>query len=200
MSVGKSFERLCLILISSFLFWGCMGHFREGQLQQISSWPPESPKEKKSISIIVSGEAIVEGVEHEANANMIETWRAHSVKAYKDSALFSEVYTGFEDSDLRAHVKIFDRGEVTSGSPFLTGLTMYLIPTTVDDEFTVTTTFKNSEGKNLGSITKIETVNTVLQFFMIFALGSGSAVIEETIYDLNRATIIEANSQNFISR
>ena len=196
----RLFYCFCFSLAVSLPFWGC-AQFREGNLPPISSWPPESRAEKKSISIIVSGEAIVNGVEHEANSNMVEKWRAQTVKAYRDSALFSEVHAGFKESDLQAQVKIVDQGEFSIGMAILTGLTLYLIPNSATDEVIVKTTFKDHEGKTLGSFTKSEALTFWQQLFLIFAMPfhSPATVTEETLYDLSRATIIEANSQDFIS-
>jgi hypothetical protein len=185
------------ICLMSF-FSGCAS-FRAGNLPP-SEWSPESVAQNQSIDVIVSGESIVNGKEQDPNAKCLETWNEQVLKAYNDSGLFSEVKTGIAETDLRSEVKILDRGEVNLGLAFITGLTLYLIPSKASDEITIQTKIKDREGKILGTFEKSETINTWQQLFLIFGtpFNFPGTVTKETLYDLNRAIINEAHMQGVI--
>lgn len=187
----------CSLLVS--FFCSCAS-FRAGNLPPISQWPPAQVEKEKSISLIISGESIVNGKDTEVNSRMLSIWRDQTFAAYRESGLFSFVEVGLAENDLRAEVKILDQGSYNAGLAFLTGFTLYLIPSKASDEFIVKTTIKDEEGNTLGSFEKSENINFWQQLFLIFALPANSpiSVPEETLYDLNRATIIEAHSQGII--
>ena len=192
----KKYAISIMVFVLLSFFCGCAS-FRAGNLPPVSQWPPQPTMKGKSVSIVVSGEAILNGKEQEVSANFIEIWREPTVKAYHESGLFSEVKTGLTETDLRAEVKIVDRGKVNLGSAFLTGLTLYLIPSNGTDELVVKTTIKDGEGKTLGTFEKSETITLYQQLFLIFAMPFNfpGSVVKKTLYDLNRATIIEAHSK-----
>jgi hypothetical protein len=58
------------------------------------------------------------------------------------------------------------------------------------------TTLKNKAGRKLAVYEGKETVSTWIQFFLIFMMPfySPGSVVQEVIYDLNRATINQAAS------
>ena len=193
MRVIKNLRIVEIFVVLSFLT-GCAA-FREDQLQPITSWPLETSYKNKSISLIISGKAIVNGEELEVNKSILSIWRKQTVSAYRESGLFSEVKTGLVDSDLRAEIKILDQGEGSLGLAFLSGFTFTLIPAKAYDEFFVTTTLIDNEGRELGRIVKSETINSWIQLFLIFVMPFNwpNSVAKEVLYDLNRATINEAH-------
>ena len=57
-------ETLFILICLGFLFTGCI-MYRAGNLPPVSKWPPEPKITGKTISIICSGESVVNGKEFE---------------------------------------------------------------------------------------------------------------------------------------
>jgi hypothetical protein len=131
---------------------------------------------------------------------MIDVWQAAAEKAYKDSGYFSDIKIGAAETDLRAEIHFTDRGEANNALAFLSGFTMTLIPANAHGEMLVKTTLKNKEGKELGTFEKKEALSFWIQFFLIFIMPFNwpNTVITEMLYDLNRATIAQADGAGFL--
>ena len=183
-----------LVLVLSVLSLSGCAAFRSGETQPPALWPMSKGPGKQSISLLVTGEAIVNGMRQDIPQRMIQHWQDAAAKAYKDSGLFSDVKTGAAETDLRAEVHVLERGEVNKGMAFLSGFTMTLIPAKGEDEFTVKTTLKNKAGQELGTFTKKETLSVWIQFFLIFIMPFNwpNTVAADMFYDLHRATINQA--------
>ena len=85
--------------------------------------------DQQSISIVTTGQIVLNGNDREVNARFLREWQTQALAAYKDSALFSQVSSGWETTDLRAEVRIVDNGSFNPALAFLTGLSFYLIQT-----------------------------------------------------------------------
>jgi hypothetical protein len=136
------------------------------------------------------------GKEVQVDTQFLNASRALALKAYRDSGLFSQVSSGLGTTDLRAEVRFVDNGHGSLAMAFLTGLTLYLIPSSATDELTVKTTIKDANGNLLGSFEKAESITQWQELFMVFAMAGHSAdtVSKSTVYDLHRATITEAHA------
>jgi len=197
--MGK-FKKYIILFIPFFLLGflcGCAS-FRSGQLAPISHWPPQATMPKKSISIIVTTEGSLNGKEQEVNAEFTKIWRKQIIKAYRESGLFSEVKTGFAETDFQAEVRIIDNEKGSSALSMLSGLTFTLIPWSCSDTFTLKTTIRDREGKTLGVFEDLETITLRYQLFLIFLtpFNFPYSVNTQTMYDLTRATIIDAHAKN----
>ena len=171
---------------------GCI-MYREGHLPLITQWPPDVKQTKPTISLIVTGQSILNDSAKEAPQRFLERWRNDTVRAYQESGLFSEVRQTTDDSDFRAEISILDKGEYSPVMSFITGFTMFLIPSTASGTMTVTTALKDRNGTILGSFKKSESVTMWMELFLVFAMPFRS-LDQLPIYDLNRATILEAHS------
>ena len=82
---------------------------------------------------------------------------------------------------------------------FVTALSLYLIPRSVEQEVTITTRFLDKKGVLVGMVEKTDTVVTWHQLFMVFAapFSIPSSALDEMVVDLNRATILEAYSDGY---
>jgi hypothetical protein len=173
---------------------GC-ATFRSGECE-VESWTAASPQRTldKSISVLVAGEASFNGKEAEVTSKILNVWREQTVRAYRDSGLFTSVTSAPSGTDLRAEIKIEDRGEGSLAMAFLTGLTLYLIPSKASDALTTTTVFRDQEGKELSRHSKSESIVLWQQLFMLFAMPANNpfSTTKDVIYDLNRATLVEA--------
>ena len=172
---------------------GCI-MYREGHLPPITQWPPDVKQTKPTISLIVSGQSIVNDSAKEVPQRFLERWRNDTARAYQESGLFSEVRQTTDDSDFRAEVRILDKGEYSPVMSFITGFTMFLIPSTATATMTVTTALKDRNGGTLGSFEKSESVTMWMELFLAFAMPFRS-LDQLPIYDLNQATILEARSK-----
>ncbi len=189
--------RINLLILSLLVFVSGCAAFREEVNPPITKWPPEISQKNKSITVQVSGNAIMNDEQKDVNVRFLEKWRAEVIRAYESSGLFSAVKSGSEQSDIYADVKITDKGQGSMGLAVLTGLTLYLVPSKAQDCFIVRTTYKNNEGTTLGVVEKSECINFWQQLFLfpvMFTNFPGS-VAKDVLFDLNRHTILEANTK-----
>jgi hypothetical protein len=98
----------------------------------------------------------------------IEIWEKAIIEEGKSSGLFSEVAINNTTSDITAEFEISDKGEANVGLAFLTGLTLYLFPSSATTVETVKATFKNKAGKVLGVYEKKEKNVFWQQILLIF--------------------------------
>jgi hypothetical protein len=192
LSAFKGFA-IALIIVAGGTTSGCI-MYREGQLPPTMQWPPDVKQPKPTISLIVTGQSTLNGsVKKDSEDYYLEEWPRDTVRAYQDSGLFSEVRQAAVDSDLRAEIRILDNTESSSVMSFITGITLYLIPSTVTETMTVTTTLKDRNGSTLRSFEKSESLTTWVELFLAFAMPFRS-MDHLSVYELNRATILEAHS------
>lgn len=144
MTSGRPFHVLVLF-VSLLSLSGCAS-FRSGEPLPPASWPISKEPGKYSISLLVTGEAIVNNERQDIPQHAIQMWQEAVAKAYKDSGLFSNVTIGAAETDLKAEIHILDHGEASIGMAFLSGLTLTLVPANARDEMVVTTTLKDKEG------------------------------------------------------
>jgi hypothetical protein len=182
-----------------FLLTACAA-FREGNVPY-GRWFSGIPTAKdKSISLGVYGAAILDGKIYQAHPRTMKNWRKQTFKAYEDSGLFTVVKESPDGTDLEAEIMIVDRADPNTFFAFITGLTLYIIPSKATDEFTVQTTIRDREGKTVGAFEKSETVSLWQQVLLILAMPFNwpSSVAKEALYDLNRATIMDAYSEGIL--
>ena len=186
---------LALLLVS--INAGCITT-REGQLPPITQWPPEGKSAKPFISLAVSGKAFMNEKEQDVPATaLVHQWRALTVRAYQESGLFSDVKPEAGDTELRAEIVITDHGEGSKAMSLVTGFTMFLIPSSATDAITVSTTLKDRSGATIVAFRKQETSTLWMQLFLGVAMPFRTKE-EPLVYDLNRATILEARAKGYL--
>lgn len=191
----NGYRSLCLLL--ACLAWlsleGCAA-FRGGETKPPSSWPLSSGPGKQSISLIVTGEGMVNGRKVDTHPAALKAWQAAAERAYKDSGLFSDVQGSAADTDLRAEIHVIDRGNANQGLAFLSGFTMTLVPAYAKGEYRIKTTLKDKEGKEVGSFETKESFSFWIEFFLVFVMPFNwpNTVASELLYDLNRSAIDQA--------
>jgi hypothetical protein len=186
----------CIAVLLVMLLAGCAA-FRDGANPPITAWPPQGSVKVKTIALQVSGKAIVNDAELEMNAKILGEWMTHVFRAYESSGLFSSVKPGTEQADIYADVKITDKGEASIAMAVLTGLTLYLIPSSGHDCFRIRTTYKDKSGTILGSVDKVECSDFWQQLFLlpVMFFNSPFSVPGEILFDLNRNTILESRAK-----
>ena len=63
---------------------GCI-MYREGHLPPITQWPPDVKQTKPTISLIVTGQSILNDSAKEAPQRFLERWRNDTARAYQES-------------------------------------------------------------------------------------------------------------------
>ena len=195
MRVGKCAALLSLCYLLSF-FAGCAS-FRSGNVPRSLSFPETERAQQESMSLNIYGAVILNGKIYRAHPKTMKNWRRQTIKAYEESGLFSGVRGNSTETDLHAEIMIVDRGEANAFLAFLTGLTLYVIPSKAADEFTVKTTISDREGNTVGVFEKSETVTLWQQLVLIVAMPFNwpASVAKEALYDLNHATIRDARAE-----
>jgi len=186
--------------VSVTVLSGCAA-FRSGEAKPPEPWPVSTAAGRQSVSLIITGEAIVNDARQDVPQRAIDAWRGETERAYKESGLFSDVLLGAAETDLRAEIHVLDRGEGNMGLAMLSGLTLTLVPGNAYDEFTITTTFKDKEGRTLGTYEEAEGISFWMEFFLVFVMPfkSPNAVAKEVLYDLNRAVIEQARGAGLLA-
>jgi hypothetical protein len=172
---------LCVVL-----FAGCAG-FRGGNLGTLEAWPPEPAAAKKTVGITLKG----------PKGELAKAWALQAGKAFHDSGLCAEISCPPDgDEQLQVELAIEDVDKSSGLLNFLSIITLTIIPAKSTDEYTVVTTFKERDGKLLGSVTKKEKVTTWQELLLIFLtpFKSPGKVMDRAYYDITRATIVDARN------
>ena len=117
-----------LILLS-----GC-ATFRDGPNPPITKWPPEDGSNKTiAIQVKISAKAIVNNLQWDMRFISPGTWRKEVIRAYETAGIFSAVKPSSEMADIRAEVNIIGKRVGSIGLEFLSLLTLWIIPTYIQD-------------------------------------------------------------------
>ena len=198
-------SRLIASALIVLLTTSCAG-FRGTELPPVTAWPP-SPAgagaaggEKPSVSVVVVGNLTFNGAQKDVPPAALKLWTERVESVYRSSNLFSSVERGLGETDLRAEVSITDRGEGSLVLAFLTGLTLYVIPSSATDTFVVSTKFFASDGSEKGTVDKQGSSTLWQQIFLLpltpfrFPLAVGNQVFD----DVHRATLLAADTQGLL--
>ena len=191
-----NYPKLTAMLLAGSLA-GC-ATFRDGPTPAITAWPPAAGQ-GKSITLVISGQVINNGKEAEANSNFLKSWSQDINRAYTTSGLFTEVKSGAQPADITAEISITDKGEGNQALAFLSGFTFGVLPCKVHEGFIVQTTFKDKEGKVLGSNEVSEFADTWIQILLLPVTPSKFPVSQYKglIYDLGRNAVIDGHAKGY---
>lgn len=189
------------VLLVSFMVLGSAScaSFRAGQVQPVSDWPPQTSA-KKSIRLITTYDYMLNGKPMEGAALAIDTQAQRVADVYVDSGMFSQVIRDRGETDLVGRVKMEQEEDGSMALAFITGLTLYLVPSKSDVTVRVKTTFADADGNDLGTFEKAEKIAVWQQLFLVFVapFKFPVSVYTDTIRDLNRATIADAHAAGVI--
>lgn len=193
----KNFIKLLLFVVVGSLI-SC-ATFREGNVeyQKIEA----TNATKKSISFAVTGQFKFNTNESvPQNANALGSWANVVKEEFNSSSLFSEVKNNEKNTDLSVDINVQSNGYVDLTMSMVTGLTLYLIPSSAKDEFVVEATFKNKSGKEIAKIQKRDSVKTWTHLTMLFVFPFKPLAkeVEKCQKDLINAILVEANSKGIL--
>ncbi|EOQ97750.1 hypothetical protein LEP1GSC195_0109 [Leptospira wolbachii serovar Codice str. CDC] len=173
--------------------------FREGNVeyQKIEA----TNAAKKSISFAVTGQVKLNTNEPvPQNANALGSWANVVKEEFTASSLFSAVKNNEKSTDLSVDINIQNNGQFSQGLSMLTGLTLYLFPSSATDEFVVEATFKNKSGKEIAKIQKRDSVSTWshITLIFVFPFKSLSNEVYQCQKDLINSVLVEANAKGVL--
>ncbi len=181
-------RRLAILLIT-VCAPGCAS-FRTGRPAPLDRWPPPSIARPQSIALLITAQSTLNGNPGEVGP-VFDHWREQTVRAYRESKLFSHVTVGLGDADLRAEVNLLAADEMSELAMLLMVSTIGLFPSVTTTRFTLHTHFKDRAGHDLGTFESHEVIRTWTELLLlpIMPLRSQRSAMSQTIYDLNRAVL-----------
>ncbi|MHB8138282.1 MAG: hypothetical protein ACYDGO_07815 [Smithellaceae bacterium] len=148
---------------------GCAS-FPGNKLQQVSSFPPLTEVEKqKTVSYALAAEIDLFGkVNNPLSRSIAENELADVVR---ESGYFTAWGSGI-NGEVAINAKFVNSGNPAAMIPaFITGLTLYIVPSWATDTFTLTAKVKTQDGKEYSY--ELEDTSTLVQWLpMVFVPGS----------------------------
>lgn len=176
-------------LVLAMLAAGCVT-VRSAPPRFAGAWPPAETGPRPAIALVISGGATVEGWPGDLGP-ILDRWGAATDRAYRESALFSEVSLGSGRADLRVGVDL--RADVQQNGVLtaLSYLTLFVLPYVVTTDIAVATRVTTGSGEPLGTIEVRGRSQTWYEILLLpFApFYEPQAVTPAIVYDLDRQTI-----------
>lgn len=153
-------------------------------------WPPAVTGPRPAIELVVSGSATIDDLPRDLGP-ILDRWGAATERAYRESALFSDVSLRPGRSDLHVTVELRADVHQIDVVTFFSYLTLLVLPHVVTTDIAVATTVSAGDAQPLGTIEVRGRSRTwyELLLFPIAPFFEPQAVTPEIVYDLNRQTI-----------
>jgi len=186
---------LCLLMLTQL--GGCLSYAHH-DVAQVGQWPPVAPDSAHKPRVYVSLVA-----EHQFNgtpaAGGVDAvrWQQALVDTYSASGLFQQVTTQKVESDVYAHAHLLNQEKGVLAMAYITGFTLFLVPSKFDNVLTLETVFKDRDGKVLGTVRKSETITTWMQTLLIFAAPFNPGP-DAVIRELAQSSLQEALQRKLI--
>jgi hypothetical protein len=178
------------ILVVAVLISAC-ATFRSAPPEFSGAWPPIDGGPRPAIVLVVSGSATVDGWPRDPGP-VLDLWGAASERAYRESALFSDVSVAEGRGDLRVEIAIQAHTHQVEVLTALSYLTLLVLPHVVTTDIAVVTrVVADDDEPAIGTMEVRGRSRTwhQLLLFPIASLYEPAAVTPEIVYDLNRETI-----------
>jgi hypothetical protein len=186
-----------LVLIIGVSLGGCVS-YSQHDLPAVESWPLASKNTTTKPTAYVRFTALhTFNGEQRAGGTNVTAWEKVLLDNFNQSGRFQRVTTDKVDSDVYVYASVRNEETGNTGSAILTGITLFLIPTTVDNRLVMETVYKDRDGKVLGRVEKSETVTTWMQLLLVFALPFNQSA-EAIIQHLAQSSLEEAVRQKLI--
>ncbi|MFW3898094.1 hypothetical protein [Pseudomonas putida] len=181
------------LLLSAVLLGGCVS-YSTGDLAPVGTWPPAASAPAAKPSAYLQTTSLYQVNDSPANAaggKPAELWEQAISETYQQSGRFARVSTQKGESDLYAESTLTNHEQFVPVSAFITGFTLFLIPSTAKNTFTLETVFKDKDGKEIGRVSKSESVRTWMQLVLVVGLPF-QADTGDVVRALTRSTLDEA--------
>ncbi|MFV3405370.1 hypothetical protein ACNFIC_15675 [Pseudomonas sp. NY15463] len=181
------------LLLGALALGGCVS-YSTGDLPEVGTWPPAPSSAADKPTTYLRSTALYQvndGAQVPVSGAQADMWEKAISETYRQSGRFAQVSTQKGDAQLYAESTLTNHEQYVPASAFITGFTLFLIPSTAKNTFTLQTVFKDQDGKELGRISKSESVRTWMQLVLIVGLPF-QADTRDVVSALTRSTLDEA--------
>lgn len=154
------------------------------------AWPPAAVGSRPSVVLVVSGAAVVYGWQRDLGP-ILDLWGAACERAYRESALFSDVEIARGSGQLTVSIQLRAEQSQNDFLTFLSYITLLVIPSVETTDITMVTTVSTAEGQPLGTVQTHGRSRTWYQL-LLFPFSSAfepRSITPEIVYDLSREAI-----------
>jgi len=186
--------RALLIVCLAVALSGCAG-YRTSRLPPVAIWPPAEPPIGAPIALRFYGVGRVDTAPAELSPVGLRIAVEAAERAYRDSGLFSQVQSGWDAGGMVAEVGL----TVVTGRIRQQGLVLASL-TYEQFELKLRTSFRATDGTELGRVEVSEIVRVYRDPFVFFVMFSRypTTVTAQVMYDLHRATLVEALKKGYL--
>jgi len=180
---------VALWLAMAALFAGCVT-VRSAPPSFSDAWPPSETGPRPAIELMVTGGAIEDGFPRDLGP-ILDLWGAATERAYRESALFSDVSLRPGRRDLRVRVELRANVHQIEALTFFSYLTFLVLPHVVTSDITATTTVTTGDGQPVSTI-EVPGCSRTWYEILLFPFSpfwEPQRVTPEIVYDMNRQTI-----------
>jgi hypothetical protein len=175
---------------------GCIS-YTENQLAAVKQWPMSASAQQKPTAYLKIDSQYLLNDNAQAGGFNQAALEKLVLQTYQDSGLFSRVTTAQQTSDLYITVHVSNHERASMAAAFLTGLTLFIIPSTASNELNMQTEFRDGSGKLLGSVDKHETITTWMQLLLIFVLPFSEST-DNVLKQLSQSSLEQARQQKLL--
>ncbi len=181
------------VVLAAVLLTGCVS-YSQHELPPVQTWPPTANASQQKLTVFVRTTAMNQvngGPANTAAGAAAAVGEAAVADGFRQSGRFTRVSTDKVELDLYAEATLYNNEQFSMASAIITGVTFFIIPTTAKNTFTLETVFKDKDGKELGRVSKSESVRTWMQLLLIVAVPFRQDT-HEVVQALTRSTLDEA--------
>ncbi|TGK31008.1 hypothetical protein EHQ12_02895 [Leptospira gomenensis] len=157
---------------------------------------------KPKVFLKTAFQVFLSGAATPAHPLFQENWNKALQNKIKTVGIFADITENESTADYRLEVIVEDRGEANVALAVLTGLTLFLFPSTASDHFKVTLNVADKKGNKLGTVVKEEKIVLWQQILLLFGLPFfyPPSVAKQAQEDLITAIFVEAYHQGYFSK
>ena len=166
---ARPWRAMGLLLLS--ILWvgaslGCAA-FAGKQLPKVKTFPAISGT-KPTVQVQLRFKQYMNGKPISFGAKMAEKGMQNKiVQVFKKSGVFTNAAADLRNPDLDVKVDLTDEGEANMGMAFLTGLTLFIIPSKAVDTYKLCATVMDASGKQVGSYQLQDSVTQWQQILLL---------------------------------
>ncbi|TGL98016.1 hypothetical protein EHQ76_13355 [Leptospira barantonii] len=199
MNTNNVSKILFVLAIGSFM--NCIAYTSD-LLQKPNPVDPATVTVKPKVFLKTSFKIVANGNNAPINVAFQNNWTNAIVGKAKNIGLFSEITNNEFATDYVLDIALEDNGEANQALAVLTGLTLYIFPSTASDHFKMTMTVYDGNGTKIGSVFKEEKIVLWQQLLLIFGMPFYyfPSTVRETQDALITSTFAEAYHQGYFSK
>ena len=155
-----------------------------------AAWPPPVTGPRPSVALAVTGEAVEYGWPRDLGP-ILPVWSAACERAYRESALFSDLVSQRGRAEVRVEIKLHAEVYQNDVLTFFSYLTLLVIPNVETTEIAMVTRVTTADGEPLGTVQTNGRSHTWYQL-LLFPFSSSfepRRVTPDIVYDLSREAI-----------